>query len=430
MKKTLTLLSFGILLSLGGFAQGIIFSKLSYEDALSKAKAENKGIYIDVYTSWCGPCKQMAREIFPLKEVGDYFNQHFVSLQLDAEKEADHGFFKTYKASAYPTSVWLDKDGQVLNVEVGLLSAKSMLDRAANAADSKLQEQNREYAKRWGDGDRSLELLLAYVFGVLQKLHPEQVKPHFESYLATLDADDMKDPINSKLVARFLGRKVDGIIFDYIVKYYDLIEKNVGYLNFHSLMYRSIVRTTNVALLAHQEDLYEAHINMIRLSDLPHKEMYLEIIEFETLLNSHKCKEGFNKMLIAEEKYGRQNPYLYREFCYSLVSSLCLADAKFNKKECQALIDLTAKAFELSPCTETITFLAAAYAKAGDYKKAYETELAVQFYPKDKVLPGIVIKNSLKRPIQIQTDQAENVKDMKGLLERKKDESTKLQLKK
>lgn len=51
-------------------AQGIDFFHGSYEEALKKARSENKGIFVDVYTSWCGPCKKMAREVFTQAGVG------------------------------------------------------------------------------------------------------------------------------------------------------------------------------------------------------------------------------------------------------------------------------------------------------------------------------------------------------------------------
>lgn len=44
---------------------------------LERAKKSRKLIFVDCYTSWCGPCKTLAKDIFTLDSVADFFNQHF-----------------------------------------------------------------------------------------------------------------------------------------------------------------------------------------------------------------------------------------------------------------------------------------------------------------------------------------------------------------
>ncbi|WP_455261180.1 thioredoxin family protein, partial [Prevotella jejuni] len=67
-------------------ANGIKFFKGTFNEALVKAKQENKILFVDFYAVWCVPCKKMAKTVFTQEEVGKYFNEHFISLQLDAEK--------------------------------------------------------------------------------------------------------------------------------------------------------------------------------------------------------------------------------------------------------------------------------------------------------------------------------------------------------
>ena len=53
-------------------AQGIIFSSGDFDDIVKQAKEQKKGIFVDVYTSWCGPCKMMAKKVFTNTKVGEY----------------------------------------------------------------------------------------------------------------------------------------------------------------------------------------------------------------------------------------------------------------------------------------------------------------------------------------------------------------------
>lgn len=57
-----------------------------WDEALAKAKQENKLLFVDLYTEWCAPCKMVAKIVFPQKKIGNYYNQHFINYQLDAEK--------------------------------------------------------------------------------------------------------------------------------------------------------------------------------------------------------------------------------------------------------------------------------------------------------------------------------------------------------
>ena len=43
----------------------------TFDQALAQAKQEGKMLFIDCYTSWCGPCKMLASKVFPQTKVGD-----------------------------------------------------------------------------------------------------------------------------------------------------------------------------------------------------------------------------------------------------------------------------------------------------------------------------------------------------------------------
>ena len=75
-----------------GVPKGIRFEKgLSWQQVLEKAKAENKFIFVDCYATWCGPCKQMERDVYPVPQVEELYNDRFISvkMQMDSSKADD-----------------------------------------------------------------------------------------------------------------------------------------------------------------------------------------------------------------------------------------------------------------------------------------------------------------------------------------------------
>ena len=84
-----TIISFFILCitTVSAIGQGIEFFHGTWEEALLKAKTEDKLIFVDAFTTWCGPCKNMAANTFPDPAVGELFNKYFISMKIDMEKE-------------------------------------------------------------------------------------------------------------------------------------------------------------------------------------------------------------------------------------------------------------------------------------------------------------------------------------------------------
>lgn len=146
--------------TLFGQAQGIEFFTEGYDKALTKAKEENKLVFIDFYATWCGPCKMLAQNIFPLKEVGDYFNEHFVSIQIDAEQPENRSLVKRCKVSAYPTLAVLDATGKVVSITTGALDAKALIKFAKVATGDALSfEESYEVYRKKKDLDMLQEIL-------------------------------------------------------------------------------------------------------------------------------------------------------------------------------------------------------------------------------------------------------------------------------
>ena len=127
---------------------------LTFAQALAKAKETRRMLFIDCYTSWCGPCKMMTEQIFPQEKVGDFMNQ-FVCVKYDMEKGEGPELAKKFGVQAYPTFVILNPDGTLRHKLVGGDQADGFIERvkvafddnkALGVMDAKYNEGNRDKA--------------------------------------------------------------------------------------------------------------------------------------------------------------------------------------------------------------------------------------------------------------------------------------------
>jgi thiol-disulfide isomerase/thioredoxin len=132
MKKLLLIIPV-LLLATVTFSQGIIFEQGTWKEVLAKAQQTNKPIFVDVFTSWCGPCKQMSSTIFPLDTVGQVFNKNFICYQIDAEKGEGIEIAKKYEVKAYPTYLFIKGDGTPIYRSLGSMPAKNFIEVSKSA---------------------------------------------------------------------------------------------------------------------------------------------------------------------------------------------------------------------------------------------------------------------------------------------------------
>ena len=159
MKKIILFLSVSL------FALSLVaqtnFRDITYKEALAAAKAEKKLVFIDFYTSWCGPCKMMMKNIFPLKEVGNYLNSKFVCIKIDAEKGEGPELAKRYQVKAYPTFVAINPAEEILMTKVGGSGSGSgfigSIDRLIDPDKTPERMKQRDES-----GERTADLISAY----------------------------------------------------------------------------------------------------------------------------------------------------------------------------------------------------------------------------------------------------------------------------
>ena len=185
MKKIL-LIYVGILCSVLAFGQ-TNFRKLTLNEACERAKAEGKMVFVDLYTSWCGPCKMMAADVFPNVQLGEFMNERFVCVKYDTGAEDDgKALAQKFNVQAYPTFLLLNTDqgleNQIVGATLDPLEFKKMVTEAMSASLANL-------GKQYAGGNREASFLNHYLQELLKaQMMTEAQEVRAELFKALPDA--------------------------------------------------------------------------------------------------------------------------------------------------------------------------------------------------------------------------------------------------
>jgi thiol-disulfide isomerase/thioredoxin len=218
MKKHLTLLPFFVVILISDVYtqnQSIVFLEKPWAEIVKEAQKQKKMIFLDAYTTWCGPCKWMAANIFTNDTVAAFYNKNFICSHFDMEKGEGLELARKYQVRAYPTLLFLDPASEVVHVRVGApRKAKDYVDMGNVALTP--GEGYSAYVKRYNEGERSPEFMLNF-FDRLQGAYQPVTEP-LSAYFQTQKDEDLLSAVNWQIINNFVW-DMNAREFQYLLKH-------------------------------------------------------------------------------------------------------------------------------------------------------------------------------------------------------------------
>jgi thioredoxin-related protein len=218
MKKLFAVFLFSLPALVFAQEKGIHFEhNLSWKEVQAKAKTEHKYIFMDCFTTWCGPCKYMSANIFPQEEVGAYFNQNYISVKIQLDTTAadneevkkwyqsGHDLAKQYAIMAYPTYLFFDESGVAVHRSVGSSEAAFFVTKAKDAKDP--EKQYYSLLKKYNDGQNDSAFLRTMATAAMNAYDMEKGKKIANEYLAT--QTDLYTQVNLGFIMNFTSSSTD-----------------------------------------------------------------------------------------------------------------------------------------------------------------------------------------------------------------------------
>jgi len=170
----------------------------SWQKVVDKAKEARKIIFMDCYTTWCGPCKALDKNVFTNDKIADYFNEHFVNAKYDMEKGEGVMLKDKYDVSAFPTLLFIDPSTQmVIHRVAGAGSVEYLMEQGRIATDPAANMKG--IKDRYEAGEKNAQTLSEYVSVLRRASMSDEINNVTVKYLTGLTDEQMMMEPNWKL---------------------------------------------------------------------------------------------------------------------------------------------------------------------------------------------------------------------------------------
>ncbi|PWS32241.1 thioredoxin family protein [Pedobacter paludis] len=234
MKKITVITMWSVMATNFLFAQnqtGIHFlNAKNMQEVLQMAKKENKAIFIDAFTTWCIPCRKMDDSTYTDQELGKYMNENFVSIkiQMDSTKNDDESIKswrsyaktleKQYSIYSYPSFIFLDVNGNLINKNGGLKRPVAFQRLAKESLEN--DQRIKELAQRFRNQQLSLpEVRELAIFA--KKLKQDSISKAASRFYKNqyIDKSEPNNILDKETLLYIIDFTKDFTLDDPIVKY-------------------------------------------------------------------------------------------------------------------------------------------------------------------------------------------------------------------
>lgn len=220
-----------------GYGQGIEFEPGNWQTILAKAKQEKKLVFVDCTTVWCKPCKWMEANVFTENKVGKFYNENFITIQVDMEKGEGIELRKEYNVNAYPAYLFVDHNGNLVHRDGGAKDAETFIAVGKKALDpaNNLVGMNAQYEA----GDRSQDFLRSYIPVLGKAKQKEKQSKIFETYYKSVSKADLLNEKDYEVIMSVVQPGDEALLF--VMKNHVEFKEIVGDQKFDSRVYAKFI---------------------------------------------------------------------------------------------------------------------------------------------------------------------------------------------
>lgn len=354
-------------------ASGIEFFPGTYSEALEKATVEEKLVFVDVYTDWCGPCKLMDLNVFTDPQVGGYFNERFVAIKRDQEAEAFDGpeLAGPNEVTELPTYLFIGANGEHVHKGTGYFEPAAFI-RLGEAALHGVVDRFSALRARYKAGERDQPFVRSYLaeaenlplMGARTRegwLFRYELRQAYEEYLEGIDTKELINAEDFSLLARYLAKaQWHDPLVQFVARNYDAFvevapESRVAFLLLESIKH-------SVGETARKGDAsYSRYIDKLDGILAPAYQVQLDVIQNDYLFKEYLNKLGAMSFEQTQQDWAALHETLERELAAKGddVTAMDYVSAANAFRDCpeakwrQRALEFARRGFEMAPAVNT-----------------------------------------------------------------------------
>ena len=367
----------------------IEFQDKPWNEIMQMASSADKIIFMDAYTTWCGPCKWIAANMFTNDTIADFYNSNFICAKFDMEKGEGLSIAAQYQVKAYPTLLFINSNGELVHKRVGAPQKVSDYIEMGTIALTPGQGLT-DILKRYDNGERSALFMLSYLDRMQGAYIP--ITEQVNQYFASLPEQDRFEPLNWQILYKYVT-EMNSPAFAFLQKNQASFEKRYSPDSVNQKIFN--VYLQSLAAMVRTRNFSEANFSKAKQTILAsgYKDAGKVIFTADIYVSQMKGDlKQFTDLAMKElDKYYRNDPgFLYQ------VAGTFLQVAE-DPKQLEKATEWAQRASELKPSPDYLDTWAELLYKTGKKEEAVKAaETALELAKKEKVATDRIESNLKK----------------------------------
>jgi thioredoxin-related protein len=297
--------------------KSINFAHGKWAEILEKSKKENKMIYLDCYTTWCGPCKWMAKNVFTNDTVADFYNSNFINVEMDMEKGEGLEIAKKYGIQAYPTMLYINSSGDIIHRSCGSAPAQTFIATGKTALDPNTQLAS--LTKIFNGG--AVDGKFAYKYISVLENGCQNFEKELSNYFIGQKENDLSSRSNWNMIYAFV-ESPESREFTYLEKNKEVFSKLYTSDSVNKKINNVYRSGLEIATRKQDKAAFENFKNKVRTSGLSDAEKTVANAEMNYFIYGHDWKNYAVSAISSAEKFFKEDAMVLNSIAWNFYENI------------------------------------------------------------------------------------------------------------